>query len=98
MNASSVNSRMQCGNIQATTVSQNSYADVPVTFEPAFSKAPIVVISIYTNSTGAKDYGNIDVVVVDGSVSATGFTARFLAGPLDNGERVPSANWIAMAV
>ena len=86
-------SQMQAGNIDATSVSANSYKDVSVTFSPAMSGTPIVVCSVVSTST-AGAIGSITAAVT--STSTTGFTCRiFNAGST---ARTPSVNWIAMNV
>ena len=71
--------------------------DVPIVFGHKFSQIPTVMVCICSDSEGASDYSKIDVVVLNGSETTNGFTARFIAGEMDNNSRVPSANWIAIS-
>ena len=79
------------GYVNATKLSNNSTADVSVTFDSTFGSTPVVVACLSGVST-AYQYGLISVGVV--SVSSTGFTLRFYnAGA---GAREPSARWVAV--
>lgn len=82
---------VKSGYVSATDLSNNSTADVSVTFDSPFDSTPVVVACLSGVST-AYQYGLISVGVV--SVSATGFTLRFYnAGA---GVREPSARWVAV--
>lgn len=86
-------SQMQAGNINATSVSANSYTDVSVRFSSAMSGTPIVVCSVVSTST-AGAIGSITSAVT--STSTTGFTCRiFNAG---SAARTPGVNWIALNI
>lgn len=84
---------MQSGFVETTgAVSANSYKDYSVTFSPAFSAAPNVVVG-FSNSTTAGGFGNCSCGVA--SVTTTGCTLRIWNA--DSSNRSPSLYWIAMA-
>lgn len=90
---SALNSRIQTGVMDASSVSGGAYKDVPITFPKTFKNVPTVLCSMLTNSTGV-DYGSISCVVLSGSITTTGFAIRIF----NNGtnDRAPAATWIAV--
>ena len=94
---SSLNSRIQSGRINAVLIERNNFVDIPIIFEHKFSQIPTVTVCVRSDSEGASDYSKIDVIVLDGSETTNGFTARFIAGEMENNSRVPGANWIAVS-
>ena len=76
-----------------TSVAAGGYEDVAITFDQAFSVAPVVVVGLLTSST-AGAFGRCCVSVVPGSTTETGFTARIFNG--DSSSRSPSLTWIAV--
>ena len=87
--------QIQAGTIAQTTVSANSYVDVPVTFPKSMSETPVVTVSLISNST-AGGFGNVSAAVLRNSVSSTGFTCRIHNA--DTSSRMPAVSWIAMNV
>lgn len=56
-------------------VGANSYADVAITYPQTFNAAPVVSLTLYTDSTAA-EMGNISVAYLTNSGTTTGCTAR----------------------
>lgn len=88
--ANKANGAIRAGGTSATSVSANSYTDVPITFSSAMPNVPIVVCSIISTST-AGAIGSISVSPND--ITKVGFTARiFNAG---SSARTPALSYIA---
>lgn len=82
---------VRTGNIGSTSVSANSYTDVPVLFSPVMGGVPIVTASLVSTST-AGAIGSVSVATIN--ITASGFTCRiFNAGA---SARTPGVNWIAV--
>lgn len=65
------------------TVAANSYADVAITFPQTFNAAPVVMLALYSDSTGT-DIGNISVAYLKDSGTTTGCTARLYSKASSN--------------
>jgi len=78
-----------------TSVAAGGYEDVAITFDQAYSVAPVVVVGFLTSST-AGAFGRCSVSVVPGSITETGFTARIFNG--DSASRTPRLTWIAVGI
>lgn len=75
------------------SVSAGTYVDVPITFPQAFKSAPEVVACLRATST-SMGYAQLQCVVLNSSVTTTGFSARVYNG-YSNGLS-PFVSWIAM--
>lgn len=78
------------GAFSAGNVAANSYKDITVTYDRAFSAIPSVVVCLNSNST-SPNMGYVTAAVL--SRSTTGFTARIFNA--DSSTRSPYVDWIA---
>lgn len=76
-----------------TTVNGGNYVNFNVSFNYEFDTPPLVFLTLVSGST-ASGYGSISIVVVNNSVTATGFTAR--AFNADSVEKVVRFYWMAV--
>lgn len=79
------------GTIPDQTLSAQSYKDVVITFAMAFASAPVLTISMHSDSVSPQ-LGSISVTEM--SKSTTGATIRFFNDAQN--QRQPGANWIAI--
>lgn len=70
---------VQCGLTTAVSVSANSYADAQITFSQPFASAPSIMVCLRATSTNV-GYATLQCIVVNNTVSTTGFTARVFNG------------------
>ena len=78
-------------------VGSKSFLNVPVEFNRTFRAAPVVLINDTSGSGNTESIVNCKVIVSPGSVTTTGFTARFYN---NTGNDISSfvADWIAVYV
>lgn len=82
---------VQSGETSTISVSSNSYTDVAVVFDNAYSSTPAIMVSFITTST-AGGFGACSVAV--NNRSANGFTIRVFNA--DSTTRQPVVQWIAI--
>lgn len=76
-------------------VKASNFLEVPIEFNKAFKATPKVVINDTSGSGNANNITNCKVIVVSGSITTTGFTARFYNNTSSNVSSFV-ANWIAV--
>lgn len=84
------NADIQAGRVSSIDCAGNSMATYNVTFPVPFSKAPQVVVSLYSN-TSASGYGNISVMST--LITTTGFQIK--VANANSGSFAPGVSWIA---
>ena len=83
--------KIQTGTTGSIAVSASAYTDKAITFSPAFTSTPAMIVSFYTSST-AGTFGRCSVAV--SAISRTGATIRVYNG--DTGQRSPNVYWTAI--
>ena len=73
-------------------IAANAYYDRTITFNPSFTKTPVVSAAIVSSST-AGGMGKMSLAIND--VTNTGFTVRIFNG--DSATRWPSFTWFALS-
>lgn len=84
------NAVIQAGRVSSIDCAGNSMATYNVTFSVPFSKAPQVVVSLYSN-TSASGYGNVSVMST--LITTTGFQIK--VANANSGSFAPGVSWIA---
>lgn len=79
--------------VEIGEIISKNIADVDVTFNKTFTKIPIITCTLVSNSTGV-GIGSVSCVVLESSISTTGFTIRVYNN--DTSNRTPRINWMAV--
>lgn len=90
-----VMNNMQSGTTEAIRVDRSSYVDLHVTFAYPFEDLPNVVFSMASGTTDYEAYPDISALIVNGSITKTGFTIRTLCKSGDGTWYAPFYHWLA---